>query len=122
MKYADSHEWIELEEKQQAIVGISQFAQKELGDIVFVELPTVGKEVIAGQEIAVLESTKSAADIYSPVSGKILSVNEDLLKSPELVNQFPENKGWIFKIQLSQPAELDQLMDFQAYQDMLNGA
>jgi len=122
MKYTDSHEWIELENENLAIVGVSQFAQKELGDIVFIELPIIGKQVNAGQEVAVLESTKAAADVYSPVSGIIMHVNEALVQSPELVNHSPEEKGWLFKIQLSNPAELDLLMDLTAYQGMLNGA
>jgi glycine cleavage system H protein len=122
MKYTDSHEWIELETSHLAVVGVTQYAQKELGDIVYVELPTVGKTVNAGEEAAVLESTKAAADVYSPVSGSIAAVNEALSHSPELVNQASEKEGWLFKVQLSNPAEMDLLMDQTAYQAMLNGA
>ncbi|MDP1880349.1 MAG: glycine cleavage system protein GcvH [Parachlamydiaceae bacterium] len=122
MKFTDSHEWIEWETDQIAKVGITTFAQKELGDIVFVELPNINQNVNAKQEVAVLESTKAAADIYSPVSGEIVEVNILLQKTPELINQSPEKQGWLYKIRLSNPSELDLLMDHQAYAAMLNGA
>ena len=122
MKFTDSHEWIEWEGKDVARVGITPYAQKELGDIVYIELPIVGKQVNAKQEVAVLESTKAAADIYSPVSGIIVAVNEKLRTNPEQVNQSPEQEGWIYKIQLSDPAEIDLLMDQAEYQALLNGA
>lgn len=122
MKFTDSHEWIEWEGKDVARVGITTYAQKELGDIVYVELPITGKEVNAKQEVAVLESTKAAADIYSPVSGIITEVNGKLSHAPELINQSPEQEGWIYKIRLSNPAEVDFLMEQADYQAMLNGA
>jgi glycine cleavage system H protein len=122
MKFTDSHEWIEWEGKDVARVGITPYAQKELGDIVYIELPIIGKQVNAKQEVAVLESTKAAADIYSPVSGIIVAVNEKLRTNPEQVNQSPEQEGWIYKIQLSDPAEIDLLMDQAEYQALLNGA
>lgn len=122
MKFTDSHEWIEMETADTARVGITTFAQKELGDIVYVELPIVQKQVNANQEVAVLESTKAAADIYSPVSGMILEANSKLSNTPELINQSPEQEGWIYKIRLSNPSEIDLLMDKIEYQEMLNGA
>lgn len=121
MKFTDSHEWIEVEEGSLARVGITSFAQKELGDIVYVELPKINKTIEAKQEVAVLESTKAAADIYSPVTGSIIEVNSLLAATPELVNQSPEEKGWLFKINLTNPAELDLLMDQKEYQAMLSG-
>jgi len=121
-KYTDSHEWIQMESQEFGLVGVTKYAQKELGDIVFVELPKEGNSVNAGQEAVVLESTKAAADVYSPVSGKIMGVNELLRESPELINQSPEDQGWLFKIRLSNPAEIDLLMNLQAYEAMLNGA
>lgn len=121
MKYAESHEWIEMETLDIGRVGVTNYAQKELGDIVYVELPTVGKTVNAGQEVAVLESTKAAADVYSPVTGLIVEVNPLLQKAPELINQSSEDKGWLYKIQLTNLAEMDQLMNLEAYQAMLNG-
>lgn len=122
MKFTDSHEWIEMENEGIARVGITPYAQKELGDIVYVELPIVQKQVNARQEVAVLESTKAAADIYSPVTGTIIEVNAKLNQAPELVNQSPQQEGWIYKIRLSDPAELDLLMEQSDYQAMLNGA
>lgn len=121
MKYTDSHEWIEMEENNIARIGITDHAQKELGDIVYVELPIVQKQVKVSQEAAVLESTKAAADIYSPVSGTIVEVNGKLSQNPELINQSPEKEGWIYKISLSNPSEVDSLMDAAAYQSMLKG-
>lgn len=121
MKFTDSHEWIELEGTDVGVVGVTQYAQKELGDIVYVELPGVDKSLKSGQEAAVLESTKAAADVYSPVSGLILAVNDKLTSNPELVNQSPEKEGWLFKVRLTNPSELNQLMDKAAYQAMVQG-
>lgn len=114
MKYTETHEWIDLRNGT-GVVGISHFAQKELGDIVYVELPIVGKHVKKGEEAAVLESTKAAADVYAPVSGTIIEVNTALNKNPELVNTDPENNGWLFKLSLSDAKELDTLMRQDEY-------
>lgn len=121
MKFTDSHEWIEIEAGNIARIGITDYAQKELGDIVYVELPQVNKQVAAKKEVAVLESTKAAADIYSPVAGEIIEVNCKLAQNPELINQSAEKEGWICKIKLSNPSELDLLMDQQAYESLLKG-
>ncbi len=122
MKFTDSHEWIEMENVEIACMGITSYAQKELGDIVYIELPVVGRLINAQQEIAVLESTKAAADVYSPVTGTIVEVNSQLSTHPELINQSPEQKGWICKIRLANPAELDLMLDQDNYQALLNGA
>jgi glycine cleavage system H protein len=114
MKYTESHEWVTLQGNI-ATVGVSQHAQKELGDIVYVELPKVGKKIQANEEAAVLESTKAAADVYSPVSGTITEVNTALNDHSELVNQSPENEGWLFKVQITNPSEIDNLMNHEAY-------
>jgi glycine cleavage system H protein len=119
MKYTESHEWIVIADGI-GTVGVTDHAQKELGDIVFVELPKVGAIVKAGDEAAVLESTKAAADVYSPVSGSIVSVNEVLNDASEKVNQSAEKEGWLFKIKLSDEKELDRLMDVSGYQRMLS--
>lgn len=119
MKYTDSHEWIKAEHGI-GVVGVSDHAQKELGDVVYVELPQVGKEVKAGQEAAVLESTKAAADVYSPVSGTIVEVNLDLNSEAGLVNHSPEDKGWLFKVKLSAPQEMDALMQLEDYIKKIN--
>lgn len=120
MKFTESHEWIE-EGQETVRLGVTQFAQKELGDIVYVELPMVGRNINAGQEIAVLESTKAAADVYSPATGTIIEVNSKLSAHPELINQSPEENGWIVKIKLANLAELNLLMDKKAYDQFLNG-
>lgn len=122
MKFTESHEWIEHNSATNtATVGVTDYAQHELGEIVYVELPTVGKDVKAGGEAAVLESTKAAADVYAPVSGTIVEINSRLSASSELVNQSPENEGWLFKIKLSNPSELSKLMDLEAYRSMTKG-
>jgi glycine cleavage system H protein len=118
MKYSDTHEWVRLEDGV-ATVGISKHAQKELGEIVYIELPTLGKNIRAGQEVAVLESTKAAADIYSPVSGEVVEINQSLADMTEKLNQFPESEGWLYKIKLSNAQELDALMNGDAYAQML---
>jgi len=119
MKYTETHEWIN-EKDGVGIVGVTQHAQHELGDIVYVELPEVGKNVKAGEEAAVLESTIAAADVYAPASGKIIEVNKALLETSELVNKSPEEQGWIFKIQITNPKELETLMDSQTYQSKIS--
>ena len=115
MKYTETHEWFDLKEDI-GVVGVTDYAQKELGEIVYVELPKVGRHVKAGEEAAVLESTKAAADVYSPVSGIIVEVNQSLTEASELVNKSPEKEGWIFKIRPSDPKEVDRLLDANAYQ------
>ncbi len=114
MKFTESHEWIEVQNGL-GIVGISNHAQNELGDIVYIELPLIGKSVKAGEEVAVLESTKAAADVYSPATGVIEEVNSKLSDHPELVNSSPQKDGWLFKIKVISPEEVDMLMDAEKY-------
>jgi glycine cleavage system H protein len=114
MKFADTHEWIEVANRI-GIVGVSKHAQKELGEIVYVELPKIGKKVRAGEEAAVLESTKAATDIYSPVSGTIIEANTALSSAADLVNTSPEKEGWLFKIEMDSLDELNKLMEAQEY-------
>ncbi len=114
MRFSETHEWIHLEGSL-GTVGITDFAQKELGEIVYVELPKIGQKVKAGSEICVLESTKAAADVYAPVTGKITAVNEGLRKIPSAINQYAETGGWLFKIQLDDPKELNRLMSRSDY-------
>lgn len=120
MKYSESHEWVSIE-NELAIVGISNHAQDELGEIVYVELPNVGDTVEAGKEIAVLESTKAAADIYSPLSGTIIEVNERVKQDPSLLNNAPESEGWIFKVAPSDLSQLDSLLDETQYLLLTSG-
>ncbi|WP_108651657.1 glycine cleavage system protein GcvH [Dongshaea marina] len=119
LKYTTSHEWIRVEENDEVVLGITEHAQELLGDMVFVELPEVGREIDAGEDCAVAESVKAASDIYSPVGGEILAVNEDLEDSPENVNSDPFGDGWIVRIKLSDPSELAELLDAEAYQGLL---
>jgi glycine cleavage system H protein len=118
-RYTETHEWIDLQDGK-AKVGVSTHAQKELGDIVYVELPKLGKNVQAGEEIAVLESTKAAADVYAPLSGIIVEINESLKENPSLINESPEEKGWLVVLQLDQPSKWHDLMDEASYQNSLN--
>lgn len=109
LKYAKSHEWVRAE-GDSATVGISDHAQQELTDVVFVELPAVGRKVKAGESCAVVESVKTASDIYAPVSGEITAVNAKVAEHPELVNSAPYGDGWFFKIKMANPAEVNQLL------------
>lgn len=118
MKFTDSHEWIEIKNGE-GTVGITPYAAKELGEIVYVELPKVGHSIKARTEACVLESTKAAADVYSPVSGKITAVNESLKDDSNLVGTSPLEKGWLYRIQLEDESELESLMDENKYQEMI---
>ena len=120
LKYAKSHEWIRLS-GDTGTVGITDHAQHELTDIVFVELPAVGRKVKAGEACAVVESVKTASDIYSPVSGEITEVNPAVVDNPALVNTEPHSGGWFYKIKLSAPAELNALLAPDAYQKQIGG-
>lgn len=114
LKYTKSHEWVRVEDDV-ATIGITDHAQELLGDLVFVELPEVGAELGAGAECAVVESVKAASDVYSPLSGEVVEVNEGLADSPETINQDAYEEGWIFRLRMSDAAELDGLMDADSY-------
>lgn len=116
LKYASSHEWARLEEDGTITVGISDHAQDALGDVVFVELPEVGITLAAGDEAGVVESVKAASDIYTPVGGEVLAVNDQLDDEPETVNADPYNDGWIFKLQPADTNELNALLSAEDYQ------
>lgn len=118
MHYTKSHEWVKVVNST-AVVGVSDFAQKELGDIVYIELPDTAQKVEASKEIVVLESTKAAADVYAPVSGEIEEVNENLKNHPELINEDPEKEGWLVKIKMSDPNQLNDLMDKEQYEKFI---
>ena len=114
LKYSIEHEWVRVEGNK-VVVGISDYAQSQLGDIVFVELPEIGAAVIAGKRFSVVESVKAVSDIFSPVSGKIVAVNEGLNDAPEKINQAPYGDGWIAVIEMSDSNQLTELMDDTAY-------
>ncbi|MFP4354107.1 MAG: glycine cleavage system protein GcvH [Phycisphaerae bacterium] len=119
LKYTDQHEWIRVD-GEEGVVGITEFAQNQLGDMTFVELFDVGTEVAKGEEAAALESCKAAASVYSPVDGEITAINEDLQDEPALVNTNPFTTGWIFRVKIADASQLDELMDAEAYQKLLD--
>ncbi len=114
LRYTKTHEWLKVKGKN-AVVGITDHAQKALTDIVFVELPAVGKQVKKGEELCVVESVKSVSEIYAPVSGKVVSVNKDLEDSPETINTSPYDDGWLVELEMNTSAEVNSLMDAEAY-------
>lgn len=114
LKYAKSHEWLRIE-GDVATVGITDHAQHELTDVVFVELPSVGRKVAAGEACAVVESVKTASDIYSPISGEVIAINNEVTQKPDLVNTQPYQEGWFYKVRISQPAEAANLMGATEY-------
>jgi glycine cleavage system H protein len=118
-KYTKDHEWVEINGNQISL-GITDYAQDSLGDIVMVELPEVGAEFNQGDTIGVVESVKSVSDIFTPVSGKIIEINQDLDQTPEILNEDPNAKGWICKIELTNSDELSELMDVNQYQELIN--
>jgi glycine cleavage system H protein len=120
LRYSREHEWVRLN-GDVARVGITDFAQDSLGDVVFVQLPDVGLDVVAGASISEIESTKSVSDIYSPVTGVISTVNDALVDQPELVNQEPYGAGWMFEVQCSDPSEVEALLDAAGYRQLVEG-
>jgi len=118
LKYTDTHEWLKLKANT-AIIGITDHAQTELTDIVFVELPEVGKEIKKGEELCVVESVKSVSEIYSPVSGRIVNVNEKLEDAPETVNEKPYDDGWLVELEIKDKSEIDALIDAESYKKSL---
>lgn len=118
-KFTSDHEWINIEDHDAAVVGITLHAQEALGDVVFVELPSVGKSLQRGEVVGVVESVKAAADLFMPVSGEIVEVNEALRNDPSLANTDPMGSGWFFKVRVSDMAEFDQLMDPPGYDALL---
>ena len=115
LKYTKTHEWAKVEDDF-ALIGISDHAQEALGDMVFVELPEIGKKVEMGKECGVVESVKSASDVYSPLSGEVVKFNDNVTKTPALLNSDPYGEGWLFKIKMTKKQELNSLMDAKAYE------
>ena len=115
LKYVDTHEWIREEGGGVISIGITDYAQDSLGDVVYVELPEVGDQLEAGDEAGAVESVKAASDIYAPVSGEVVEFNEALEDAPEIINEFPYGDGWFFKMKMTDPAELDKLLSAEEY-------
>ncbi len=118
--FTKDHEWVSIEDEV-AMMGITDYAQEQLGELVFVELPVIGKQVNAHDEIAIVESSKAANDVYSPVTGKVIEINQELEASPELINEDCYKKGWIVKLQLSDPTSGENLMNSDQYKDYVAG-
>jgi glycine cleavage system H protein len=118
LRYSKEHEWVAAEETV-ATIGITDHAQEQLGEIVYIELPSIGEKVSKDDPLGVVESVKAVSDIYAPVSGTVLEVNEDLAESPEVVNEDPYGDGWLIKVRISDPADLDDLMDNEEYEQMI---
>ncbi len=117
-KYSKEHEWVFLE-SEIATVGITNYAQESLGDIVFIELPETGKSIKIGEQVGVVESVKAASELYSPVSGKIIEINNELTTNPQLLNTDPENSGWYMKIKIDNAEELTNLMNINQYKEII---
>ena len=120
MKYSKEHEWVRIDEAGVATVGISDYAQETIGELVFVELPKAGDTFEQGREVGVLESVKAANDLYAPISGEVTEANQKLGDSPDLINQDAEGEGWLLKVKPADPSQLDALMDEAAYKDFLS--
>ena len=118
LKYTDTHEWLKLTDNT-ATVGITDHAQSELTDIVFVEFPEIGKEIKKGEELCVVESVKSVSEIYSPISGKVANVNKKLEDAPETINESPYDEGWLVEIEVKDKSEFNSLLDAEAYKEMI---
>jgi glycine cleavage system H protein len=119
MKYTDDHEWLRLEGADTAVIGITHYAQEKLGDLVYIELPAVGAAVRQGADAGTIESVKAASELRAPASGTVLEINQTLVDDPSLANQDPTGEGWFIKIKLSDPSELDTLLDQAAYDKLL---
>jgi glycine cleavage system H protein len=118
LKYTSTHEWIALEDNNHVTLGITQHAQESLGDVVYIELPEVETSVEKKEQICVVESSKAAAEIYSPIAGTILAINTELEDNPEYINESPYDKGWVVKIKVNNTDELESLLSYQQYQDL----
>ena len=118
LKYTDEHEWLKIKNKT-AIIGITDYAQSELTDIVFAEMPEIGKEIEKGEELCVVESVKSVSEIYAPISGKIIGINDKLEETPEIINESPYDDGWLVEMEIRDKSELDDLLDSEAYRNII---
>ena len=118
MFYTEDHEWLRMDGDEVAVIGITDYAQEQLGDVVYVELPKVGADIACGDTVAVVESVKAAADVKAPATGRVVEVNEALSSEPQLVNEDPTGRAWFYKIKLADKAELSTLMDENAYLEL----
>lgn len=121
MKYTKEHEWIKIEQDNVGVVGITEYAKNQLGNLVFVELPSIGKQLSRGSEAAVVESVKAASEIYAPVSGEVIEINEAIISDPGLIDNMATAETWLFKMKVTDPAECDGLMNEDSYQSYVEG-
>ncbi|GAA4534340.1 glycine cleavage system protein GcvH [Amycolatopsis samaneae] len=121
LRYTEEHEWVATREGTLVRVGITEYAQEQLGDVVFVDLPSVGKQLGAGDAFGEVESTKSVSELFAPVAGEVVAVNEAVSQSPELINSDPYGEGWLIEIRLDDPAGLEALLEAEAYQALIQG-
>ena len=119
LKYLETHQWVRVDENGLATVGITDFAQQQLGDVVYIGVPELGTTVTGGEEAGVAESVKSASDVFSPVTGEVVEINERLEDEPEKVNEDPYGEGWLFRVKMTDDGELDGLMDADTYRDLV---
>ena len=119
LKYLETHQWVRVDESGLATVGITDFAQQQLGDVVYIGVPELGATVTGGEEAGVAESVKSASDVFSPVTGEVVEINERLEDEPEKVNEDPYGEGWLFRVKMTDDGELDGLMDADTYSDLV---
>ena len=119
LKFTCEHEWVRMDDEGKLVVGLTDYAQEQLGDLVFVETPEVGASFVAGDVCSVVESVKAASDVYAPVAGEIESVNEALQESPQLISDDPYGEGWLFRVTPEDPAEWEELLDADQYQELL---
>ncbi|PFG09900.1 glycine cleavage system protein GcvH [Marinobacter sp. LV10MA510-1] len=119
LKYLETHQWVRVDESGLATVGITDFAQQQLGDVVYIGVPELGTTVTGGEEAGVAESVKSASDVFSPVTGEVVEINERLEDEPEKVNEDPYGEGWLFRVKMTDDGELDGLMDADTYSDLV---
>jgi glycine cleavage system H protein len=118
LKYSEDHQWVQVEDDM-VLIGISDFAQEQLGEIIFLELPEVGDQLQSGKPYGVVESAKTVSDLYAPVSGEVVEINEELPDSPENINSSPYEDGWLIKVKLVDPTELEDLLDAASYEEMI---
>lgn len=118
LKYSEEHQWVQFEDNI-VMIGISDFAQEQLGEIVFLELPEIGDQLQSGMPYGVIESAKTVSDLYAPVSGEVLEINDELPDSPEIINSSPYEDGWLIKVKLRDPTELEDLFDAASYEEMI---
>ena len=119
MKFVETHEWIRLEDNDEAVIGITHHAQELLGDLVYIELPKVGKAIKFNDTIGVVESVKAASDLYAPISGTVIAVNDNVISDPTLANTTPHTDGWLFKVKVSDVNELNKLLDVDSYKKLI---